>query len=177
MTVSTAVLLESFPQGKQMNFTWSYYAQFWRNTGLDTLPPAQFSSQIGAAQFQEEPLDWIISFGSFKEMSHQGSITIPDNRTLEISVTANYPSPVPSSQKLWFHVHSIMLKFDDAPQVFTEPDQGRMYTPSQMAALGVTLGVVIIALSAFPIYRLKPWKPQDGQKMGRYGSGYDQANK
>ncbi|KAG8830322.1 hypothetical protein FRC17_005048 [Serendipita sp. 399] len=180
MHVSADILLEGFPVGESMNFTWSYYAQFWRNTGPNSLPPCQPSSQIGELQFPEAALNWNIEFGNFRKMSHQASLVIPEDRKLGVSITIDYPLPVPTTQKLWFHMHSISLIFDGAPStVSSSPPaqgstpggatptaasvpQGRTYKSSEMAALGVILTLVIIVLLLVMLFR---WRRR--QKKGK----------
>ncbi|KAG8829611.1 hypothetical protein FRC17_006300, partial [Serendipita sp. 399] len=115
-------------------------------------------------------------------MSHQASLIIPEDRKLGVSLTIDYPMPVPTTQKLWFHMHSISLVFDGAPlpvgssytiQGWTHGastptaasvPQGRTYKPSQMAALGVTLTLVLIVLLLVMFFRRR--RRQRGKAAG-----------
>jgi hypothetical protein len=109
-------------------------------------------------------------------MSHGGSLIVPSNRIISISIKADYALPVTTTQGLKFHVHSISLVINDAPTPTdsnqpnsTSPSQpnssssqgsfspsstdgsregsnSRMYTAAQMGIMGGILGAVIFLL-------------------------------
>ncbi|KAG8830321.1 hypothetical protein FRC17_005047 [Serendipita sp. 399] len=175
LQLSTELLLEDFQSGQSMNFNWSLWTQFWRNAGPTVLPPAQLVSYVGAVEYQEEPLNRVLDFGNFRETVHQGSMVIPDDLKLKLSIRIDYPSPVTTALKLHFHLHSILLTFDGAPTIpdtstsssgasgpspsgsgnvtTNQTAQGRMSTSSKMGALGGTLGVIIVVLLAIIIIK------------------------
>ncbi|PVF99193.1 hypothetical protein CPB86DRAFT_814147 [Serendipita vermifera] len=193
MTISTEITLTSFEIGKSMNFTWSYRAQFWRVSGPEELPPAQFSSLIEDISFTEEPLNHVVSWGSFIKMEHNGSLVVPPDRTIGLSISAAYPSPVMTGQGYKFTVNSISLIFDGAPIPSTSDSPSssegnfppssstRLSSPSstdvsptsggahkyaawQMGALGGVLGAVILVLLAI-WYLIRRWEKKTGDRF------------
>ncbi|PVF99194.1 hypothetical protein CPB86DRAFT_814148 [Serendipita vermifera] len=114
MTISTEILLTDFEIGRSMNFTWSYWAQFWRPGDEDETSPAQFSSLIEDMSFTEDPLNRVVGWGNFHKMEHRSSLVVPSDRIVGLSISATYPSPIVTSQELKFTMHSISLIFDGA---------------------------------------------------------------
>lgn len=132
-------------------------------------------------------------------MEHNGSLVVPPDRTIGLSISAAYPSPVMTGQGYKFTVNSISLIFDGAPIPSTSDSPSssegnfppssstRLSSPSstdvsptsggahkyaawQMGALGGALGAVILALLV-TWYLIRKWEKKTGKRV-KWKSGF-----